>query len=871
MSRLQQTKQQDFLFNRARFALVGLIALATPAIGLAADYTVTTATDTLANHTPGTSVCGTPCSLRAAVMASNVKPGADNILLGIINPALFISGSDENSSMTGDLDITDNVNIIGQGSSRNIINASGMADRVFHILASAQAKFEHVSIQGGAIEDNTGAGIYVAGASTIELTDVELTNNTVSLVIEEPSFEISGGGLAVEAQATAIIESSSINNNTAPIGGGINNLGRTDIRTTLIEQNTASGTGDIVLDRQKNAGNGGGINNLGGYLSIGNSDILNNHAANNGGGLFQINQGLNVGNMIITNTSINENTAFSNGAGIANIGPLTLSHVTVGRNIITDEGNGAGIFNSGTAKLDIVNSTISSNTGARSGGGIFNSRDMTLNNVTIYNNSATPSTCIVGTDVDCSENNVIGGNQLTVFKTTANTNPSAVISNSILANGPNSNITEAPCAGSTDYKNNIESLGNSIENDNTCGLINANDKPGTVVNIDPDLAVDPDYPNTTAVHALLDGSPAIDTASNSSCPTVDQRFLLRDPLCDIGSYEANANQQQTSDLVDLKVTITDNPDPVAPNTIQPLNYVVSITNLYVDNPANAVRVSIELPDSYLLSDWAYTSSFATRGCSFANWINTIFCNISSFPGLGRVEIFISGQPTVEGTITARADVFSGTVDSFPQNNVNITEATVVSVDGGNPPNFGGIGDSDGDGVKDDIDAFPFDASETKDTDGDGVGDNADVFPNDGSETIDTDGDGTGDNSDAFPNDVTETADTDNDGVGDSADIFPTDASETMDSDGDGTGDNSDAFPNDASKSTATDGDGDGVSDNADAVPNEAATTDDELITDTNTTNASGGDGGASSLGIPGILIMLGLAMLVRRRGVLFSR
>jgi hypothetical protein len=61
-------------------------------------------------------------------------------------------------------------------------------------------------------------------------------------------------------------------------------------------------------------------------------------------------------------------------------------------------------------------------------------------------------------------------------------------------------------------------------------------------------------------------------------------------------------------------------------------------------------------------------------------------------------------------------------------------------------------DSDNDGVNDDEDAFPNDASETADSDNDGVGDNADVFPNDASETTDTDNDGVGDNSDYAPND-----------------------------------------------------------------------------------------------------------------------
>ena len=61
-------------------------------------------------------------------------------------------------------------------------------------------------------------------------------------------------------------------------------------------------------------------------------------------------------------------------------------------------------------------------------------------------------------------------------------------------------------------------------------------------------------------------------------------------------------------------------------------------------------------------------------------------------------------------------------------------------------------------------------------------------------------DGVGDNSDAFPNDATETLDSDMDGVGDNADAFPNDATETLDSDNDGVGDNSDAFPNDPAKS-----------------------------------------------------------------------
>ena len=141
-------------------------------------------------------------------------------------------------------------------------------------------------------------------------------------------------------------------------------------------------------------------------------------------------------------------------------------------------------------------------------------------------------------------------------------------------------------------------------------------------------------------------------------------------------------------------------------------------------------------------------------------------------------------------------------------------------------------DDDNDGLVDDADAFPLDATEHADSDGDGVGNNADAFPFDATETIDTDsdsignnadtdddGDGIADGSDAFPLDASETVDTDldgignnadtdddNDGVDDSIDAFPLDAFETLDTDSDGTGDNADL-----------DDDNDGYSDEQEAI------------------------------------------------------
>jgi hypothetical protein len=56
-------------------------------------------------------------------------------------------------------------------------------------------------------------------------------------------------------------------------------------------------------------------------------------------------------------------------------------------------------------------------------------------------------------------------------------------------------------------------------------------------------------------------------------------------------------------------------------------------------------------------------------------------------------------------------------------------------------------DRDGDGVRDDMDAFPLDPEESTDLDGDGIGDNADAFPLDPMRYADTDRDGIADSED----------------------------------------------------------------------------------------------------------------------------
>ena len=169
-----------------------------------------------------------------------------------------------------------------------------------------------------------------------------------------------------------------------------------------------------------------------------------------------------------------------------------------------------------------------------------------------------------------------------------------------------------------------------------------------------------------------------------------------------------------------------------------------------------------------------------------------------------------------------ADGVRDNLDAFPNNPLETSDSDGDGV-GDNtdqfPLNPNEIIDSDGDGVGDNSDIFPENPHEQIDSDGDGVGDNSDVFPQDSNETLDSDADGSGDNSDIFPYNPYEQIDSDADGVGDNSDVFPYNPNETLDSDADGVGDNSDVFPYNSNETL--DSDGDGIGDNSDIFPNDS--------------------------------------------------
>src|SRR4051812_41921768 len=88
--------------------IVALLSGATPA--LAATFTVTTTQDaphtTPLNGNCTSTLAGNPCTLRAAIQATNFLGGTNTINLGVAGTyTLTVTGANEDNAVTGDLDV----------------------------------------------------------------------------------------------------------------------------------------------------------------------------------------------------------------------------------------------------------------------------------------------------------------------------------------------------------------------------------------------------------------------------------------------------------------------------------------------------------------------------------------------------------------------------------------------------------------------------------------------------------------------------------------------------------------------------------------------------------------------------------------------
>ncbi len=530
-----------------RCLLILLIVLL-PAGPFATTFPVTKTADT----NDGT--CDPDCSLREAIDAANTNPGADDVPVPAGNYLLNL----------GQLVVSDDVAITGTGQASTIIDGKA-SNRVFEIQSEVVADISGVTIQNG-FTYSTGGGIYNKGG------DLTLTSSTVSgnygyfdggisswgyltlidsAVSENTSSMYGAGGIGNSGDLTLTnstvsgnstygygggiytggndltLTNSTVSGNTAGTGGGgiFIRWGYLTLTSSAVSGNTGGGIRNVggfaTLTSSTVSGNtglhGGGIFNWGGYLTLTNSTVSGNDART-GGGIRNRGRGTTT---ILTNTTVNENTAEKDGGGIRiSGGYLTLTNSTVSGNVAYNEGGGihmtAHLFYDST--VTVTNSTVSGNTAGVRGGGIAN----------VGRFSPTPHGATFA-----FTNSTVSGNIASSYGGGIH-NSSPWISQTTLTNmivADNSAPTDANCNG-----DDATSLGYNLADDASCGFF----ATGDLVVADAMLGPLADNGGPTETHDLLPGSPAID-AGSADCPppATDQRGVARPQgaACDIGAVE----------------------------------------------------------------------------------------------------------------------------------------------------------------------------------------------------------------------------------------------------------------------------------------------------------------------------------------------
>jgi len=299
------------------FLILLCLTLASANPAGAATYVVNDTSDVV-DINPGDGVCETGagngiCTLRAAIMEANAVAGSDDITLPAGTYTLTRNGINEDTSSTGDLDITRRLTINGAGANTTVIDGNQI-DRVIDVQPNANVTISSVTIQNG----------YRPGAALAG----------------------GGGGIRNRANADLTLNRCIIRNNLARFGAGIYNLGALDIRTSTISDNNATDT-----SAPSPAGAGGGIYNTGQPAVITRSLIYNNTAYEDGGGIY--NSGGIIG-LINTTVSQNTATAIASGGGIYNayneepLSTVNLLNVTIAENSADP---GAAIYNGGTVNV----------------------------------------------------------------------------------------------------------------------------------------------------------------------------------------------------------------------------------------------------------------------------------------------------------------------------------------------------------------------------------------------------------------------------------------------------------------------------------------------------------------------------------------
>lgn len=333
----------------------------------------------------------------------------------------------------------------------------------------------------------------IQGARRFRLVEVRPGANVTlrHLRLERGRAEIGGGILN---EGALLLSDVSVTQSVARrpaggLGGGIYNAGSMTLTRVRLERNFALG---------RIGGLGGSVYNNGAAV-LSEVEVRRSRANGCGGALYQ-----NEGVMSLNGVRIERNSASSSGGGLfQQAGSVHVERASFLSNWARQIGGGVFTY----SLLELVNTTLSGNR-ASIGGGLFGgiTPAVMLTNVTVAANRARQGAGLMNNSTILLRNTIVADNK------------------------------PFDCGGLP-----VESLGYNVAGDASCLLPRASD----LQSVDARLDRLNENGSRLPSHALLPGSPAIDSANNSYCPAEDQRSQPRPrdgngdthAQCDRGAFE----------------------------------------------------------------------------------------------------------------------------------------------------------------------------------------------------------------------------------------------------------------------------------------------------------------------------------------------
>ncbi len=222
--------------------------------------------------------------------------------------------------------------------------------------------------------DGPGAdAVVVSGNNAVTVFSIGLGVTASLSGLTIASGRASGNGGAIFNEASLTLSNCFISDNVAvDSGGGIENDGTMTVSDCTVAGNTA----------QAATGYGGGIDNSGSLSLIASTVAGNQVSGGNGygGGLS------NTGTLTVQTSEIDDNSLnHGDGGGLFNNGTAIISLSLFDSNTTGNSGSGGGIDNE--SQLVLTNSTIADNTAGTAGAGVDNNDTLEAVNVTIAGNA----------------------------------------------------------------------------------------------------------------------------------------------------------------------------------------------------------------------------------------------------------------------------------------------------------------------------------------------------------------------------------------------------------------------------------------------------------------------------------------------------